>query len=191
MPLVINMANFSSWQSRSTVGCKMYASAWTVYSSKESQYCALVILMQLRHNHVDWKSDANFCEELAVPDLVDKQTHSFEVCSFRFCCSSKPGKKQHRRQGIYFTTALAYALIEAPWPRDNSTIQLWHSVVFMLLFSYRCMQTSWPQSPNFHFTTILGVHFLFVVFIFFPPLFFLLKLGGLASYNVFCSLREA
>lgn len=38
MPLVINMANFSSWQTKSTVWCKMYASAETVYFSKGSQY---------------------------------------------------------------------------------------------------------------------------------------------------------
>lgn len=63
--------------------------------------------------------------------------------------------------------------------------QLWHSVIFILLSSYRYMQTSCPQSPNFHFTTILGAPVLFVVFTGFFPLFFGLKLGGLVSYNVF------
>lgn len=65
---------------------------------------------------MDQKSDVNFCEELAVPDPVDKQTHSFEALQLQALLQQTllllPGKKQAQRAGNNFTTALAYALIE-------------------------------------------------------------------------------
>lgn len=70
-------------------------------------------------------------------------------------------------------------------------VQLWHSAIFILLSSYRYMQTSCPQSPNFHFTTILGAPVLFVIFTGFFPLFFWIKIRWFGFIQCILKLKRS
>jgi len=52
---------------------------WYKMSASTTPILSTCSLRAATNSHVDQKSDANFCEELSVPDPVDKQPHSFET----------------------------------------------------------------------------------------------------------------